>query len=106
MRILSSFAAISLAALSLSALALAAPALAQDAPTAATVPRQPRGAVVPEATPGTSREGTIARDGDPVTTGTIRSRDTRGLPQSPENLNVLGCKQIDPLCQEQRPHAQ
>lgn len=105
MRIPSSLAAMSLAALSLSALA---PAVAQDAPTAATAPRQPTGAVVPDpaATPGTRREVTLARDGDPVTTGTIRSRDTRGLPQSPENLNVLGCKQIDPLCQEERPRAQ
>lgn len=105
MRIPSCLAAISLAALSLSALA---PAVAQDAPTATTVPRQPTGAAVPDpmATPGTSRDGNIARDGDPVTTGTIRSRETRGLPQSPENLNVLGCKQIDPLCQEERPRAQ
>ncbi|MEW6123800.1 MAG: hypothetical protein AB1698_14395 [Pseudomonadota bacterium] len=93
---------LTLPALALSAvagLALMAPAFAQDAP--ATAPRQPNGALVPDpaATPGTARPAEKAPAWDPGTTGTIRSRDTKGLPQSPENLNVFGCKQIDPLCQ-------
>ncbi|MEW6258125.1 MAG: hypothetical protein AB1592_19395 [Pseudomonadota bacterium] len=91
-----------LAALSLAALVAAgwaAPVLAQatvqDAPPAAGAPRQPTGALVPD--PNAVPARTAPVDGE--TTSTIRSRDTIGLPQSPENLNVFGCKQIDPLCQ-------
>lgn len=91
-----------LAALSLAALVTAgwaAPAFAQgtvqDTPPAASQPRQPTGALVPD--PNAVPERTQPVGGE--TTSTIRSRDTIGLPQSPENLNVFGCKQIDPLCQ-------
>lgn len=69
--------------------------------TASTsTPRQPTGAVVPNpaATPATSIEGNARIDAE-TPTGTVRSRDTTGMRQSPENLNAFGCKQIDPLCQ-------
>ncbi|WP_127091147.1 hypothetical protein [Aquabacter cavernae] len=90
---------LALAAVSLTTLAI--PASAEDTPMSVPAPRQPSGALVPDplATPGSSRQGGATLETDPNTTGTIRSRDTKGLPQSPENLNVLGCKQIDPLCQ-------
>ena len=77
------------------ALACATPAVAQTG-----TPRQPTGALVPSpaAPTSTTRDAgaTLPSDSTP---GTVRSRDTRGLPQSPENRNVFGCKQIDPLCQ-------
>lgn len=87
------------------ALPLAVPAAAQvsgqtdGSLTASTAPRQPTGAVVPNpaATP-TTATGTARIDAE-TPTGTVRSRDTVGMRQSPEALNAFGCKQIDPLCQ-------
>ncbi|MEP9375681.1 hypothetical protein ABLE91_03120 [Aquabacter sp. CN5-332] len=81
----------------------AGPAFAQSGVEAGTgtnpTVRQPNGAVVPipPARTGTSVQGPV--DTDPTVTGSVRSRDTTGLPQSPEARNAFGCRQIDPLCQ-------
>lgn len=83
----------------------AAPAFAQSGVEAGTgtspTVHQPSGAVVPtpSARTSTSIQGGATVDPDPTVTGSIRSRDTTGLPQSPEARNAFGCRQIDPLCQ-------
>lgn len=87
---------------------LSAPALAQTGATtgAGTNPtiRQPTGAAVPDPSAITSSNLPDATPAptDPAATGTIRSRDTTGMRQSPEERNALGCRQIDPLCQSGR----
>lgn len=88
-------------------LALATPAGAQvsgqtdgSLTASTTAPRQPTGAVVPDPaiTPQTRVQGDARIDAE-TPTGTVRSRDTTGMRQSPEKLNAFGCKEIDPLCQ-------
>lgn len=67
--------------------------------TASTAPRQPTGAVVPNPAATSATAGTTTRIDAETPPGTVRSRDTAGMRQSPEALNAFGCKQIDPLCQ-------
>ncbi|TCT03879.1 hypothetical protein [Aquabacter spiritensis] len=62
--------------------------------------RQPTGALVPSPSAVPPARDDDRLGPDPAATGSIDARDTRGLPQSPHNLNVFGCREIDPLCQE------